>query len=128
MIEGIITLISKSRTIDDVGRQKAEETRRDVFARIESVSRDEFFAAGQNGIQPEYRFSVFSAEWNGERECEYNGTRYSIYRTYQPSDYNSHINVSTHEGSITRTVYAASVDRVELYAARRVGVNGKNAD
>lgn len=123
MLDGIISLISKTRTVDAYGRQSAAETAREVFAQIESVSRAEFFAAGQNGLTPEYRFIVFAGEYNGERECEYNGIRYSIYRTYQPSAYVRHDNAKTYEGSISRNTNTANVDRVELYASRKVGVN-----
>lgn len=123
MVDGVITLITKTRQTDAYGRQKATETKRDVFAQIDSVSRAEFFAAGQNGLNPEYRFTVFSGEWAGEREAEYNGVRYSIYRTYQPSAYVRHDNTKTHEGSISRNTNTGNNDRVELYASRKVGVN-----
>ena len=119
-----MTLIAKVRTVDSYGRQQATETRRDVLCEVESVSRAEFFAAGQNGLTPDYRFRVFGAEWGGERECEYNGTRYSIYRTYQPSDHVRNNYEITPAGSITRARSSVS-DYVELYAARKVGVHGE---
>lgn len=124
MVDGIITLIAKTRQTDAYGRTVATETARDVFAQIDSVSRAEFFAAGQNGLNPEYRFTVFSGEYTGEREADYNGVRYSIYRTYQPSAYVRHDNTKTHEGSISRNTNSGNNDRIELYASRKVGVNG----
>ena len=123
MVDGVITLITKTRQTDAYGRQTATETKRDVFAQIDSVSRAEFFEAGQNGLNPEYRFTVFSGEWDGEREAEYNGVRYSIYRTYRPSAYVRHDNVKTYEGSISRNTNAANNDRIELYASRKAGIN-----
>lgn len=124
MVDGIITLISKTSQKDDYGRTVPTETTREVFAQIDSVSRAEFFAAGQNGLNPEYRFTVFSGEYTGEREADYNGVRYSIYRTYQPSAYVRHDNTKTHEGSISRNTNSGNNDRIELYASRKVGVNG----
>ncbi len=124
MVDGVITLIAKTRQTDAYGRTVPTETTRDVFAQIDSVSRAEFFAAGQNGLNPEYRFTVFSGEYNGEREADYNGVRYSIYRTYQPSAYVRHDNTKTHEGSISRNTNSGNNDRIELYASRKVGVNG----
>lgn len=124
MVDGIITLISKTSQKDDYGRTVPTETTRDVFAQIDSVSRAEFFAAGQNGLNPEYRFTVFSGEYTGEREADYNGVRYSIYRTYQPSAYVRHDNTKTYEGSISRNTNSGNNDRIELYASRKVGVNG----
>ena len=125
MIDAALVLISYTREKDAYGVEHDRvPVRREVFAQVESVSRNEFFAAGQAGIRPEYRFVVFAAEWQGERECEFNGQRYAIYRTYQPDAYTRHENQSTREGSITRSSYVADADRIELYAGRRVGVNG----
>lgn len=124
VVDGVIALIDKTRPKDAYGRQQPIETAREVFAQIDSVSRAEYFAAGQNGLSPVYRFTIFSGEYNGEREADYNGTRYSIYRTYQPSAYVRHDNAKTHEGSISRNTNSGNNDRIELYASRKVGVNG----
>ena len=66
-----------------------------------SVSRREFYEAGRNGLNPEYMFTVFAGDYNGERVVEYNGARYAVYRTYR-----------------TRTDY------IEIYAQREGGTNG----
>lgn len=125
MTDAVLTLISYTRQKDAYGVERDNlPVRREVFAQVESVGRSEFFAAGQNGIRPDYRFRVFASEWHGERECEYNGERYAIYRTYQPDAYIRHNNYSTREGSITTNAYVGDADRVELYAGKRVGVNG----
>lgn len=103
MTDTVITLIGHTREKDAKGVYRdAGETSREVFARVNSVTRAEFFNGGQSGFRPEYRFDVFYAEYQGESECEYAGTRYAIYRTYRnpASDY------------------------MELYAERKVGVNG----
>ena len=98
----IITLISYTRTQDSTGVWRdGVETRRNVFCSVESVSRAEFFAAGQIGLRPDYLFTVFFGDYAGESLCEYNGARYSIYRTYH-----------------------ARTDVMELYAQREVGVHG----
>lgn len=103
MLDTVITLIGPpTRTQDEYGVWRTTaETRTDVFAQTESVGRAEFFAAGQAGFRPEYRFTVNAAEYSGESACEYNGTRYSIYRTYH-----------------------ATGDYMELYAQKDVGVHG----
>lgn len=125
MTEAALTLIAYDRQLDQYGVQKPGTLiRREIFAQVESVGRNEYFAAGQNGIRADYRFRVFAAEYHGERECEYNGERYVIYRTYQPDAYARHNNYSTNEGSVTRSSYVSDADRVELYAGKRVGVNG----
>lgn len=125
MTDTALTLISYTRQLDEYGVARDQQrVAREVFAQVESVGRTEFFAAGQNGIRPEYRFRVFAAEYHGERECEYNGERYAIYRTYQPDAYTRHDNYGTAEGSISHRSYVDDPDRVELYAGKRVSLNG----
>lgn len=79
--------------------------RRQVFCRKKSVTRNEFFEAGRNGLNPEFQFSIFAADYEGETICEYQGKTYSIYRTYRtPADY------------------------IELYVERKGGTNGKSPE
>ena len=68
---------------------------------VSSVIRAEFFDAGRNGLNPEYVFTMFFGDYNGERIVEYNGKRYAVYRTYH-----------------------ARTDIIELYVQREGGVNG----
>ena len=68
---------------------------------VDSVTRSEFFDAGRNGLNPEFVFRVFFADYEGESILEYNGNRYGIYRTYNNAS-----------------------DEVELYAERKGGTNG----
>ena len=98
----VITLLSYERTQDATGVwRNGEETRRDIFCQVDSVSRVEFFAAGQNGLRPEYRITVFFGDYQGETRLIYNGARYAVYRTYH-----------------------ARTDELELYVQREVGVHG----
>lgn len=79
----VITLVSHTTARDQNGViRKNQQTERTVFAQANSVSRAEFFAGGENGLRPEYRFSMLDAEYNGERTVVYNGVYYSVYRTY----------------------------------------------
>ena len=54
-----------------------------VYANVTSVSSAEFFEGGRNGLNPEYRMIMFAPDYEGEEVVEYNGTRYTVYRTYQ---------------------------------------------
>lgn len=102
MTDTTIKLISHIRARDENGVWRdTGETAREVFASVNSVTRAEFFSGGQGGFRPEYRFDVFHAEYRGEDECEYDGNRYAIYRTYR--------NPAT--------------DYMELYAEKKAGVN-----
>ena len=100
-----ITLISETKTQDEYGVWRSTGTERTVFAQVDSVTRSEFFEAGRNGLNPEYRFTLFFADYDGERTVKYNGNAYGIYRTYH-----------------------ARTDIIELYAERKGGTNGTGND
>ena len=96
MVDTEITLIKpegRYKDAEGVYRDRSE-TRRTILARMDDVTRAEFFAAGQNGMRAEFKFTVFPAEYEG------NGNRYAIYRTYQ----------------------VPGTDDLELYAQREAGV------
>lgn len=86
-------------TLISVGSSADEDVRTAVFAEVAPVGRDEYEAAGQQGMKAEYKFTVWAAEYDGQEEVEYNGRRLSIYRTYGARD----------------------DDKTELYAAERAG-------
>lgn len=98
MLADVLTLITTEWEQDDEGIGRNVERRREIFATVDSVSRSEWSDAGRLGFNAEWRFSVFSGDYDGERACEFRGIRYGIYRTYQPS-----------------------LDVVELYAERKAG-------
>lgn len=104
MVDTTITLIKPAgRTQDAKGvwRTTGEESRT-IFARMDDVSRSEFFAAGQYGMRAEFRFIVAPIEYAGEAVCEWDGKRYAIYRTY----------------------HVPGTDDLELYVQREAGVTG----
>lgn len=100
-----ILLISSSWTKDEYGVDQPTETSREIFARVESVTRAEFFEGGRNGLNPEYKFTVFADDYQDEQILSYNGSRYGIYRTFR-----------------------AMGDYLELYAERKGGLNGKTVE
>lgn len=78
----VLTLISETYTEDAIGQQVPQESRRDVFGNVSSVSASEFFDAGRSGLKPEWRVTLFSPDYSGEEIVELEGVRYSVYRTY----------------------------------------------
>ena len=96
-----IKLLATQKSQNDYGVWEETQTRRDVFCQVESVTRAEFFEGGRNGLNPEFRMSMFSGDYNGERLLMYNGNTYSIYRTF-----------------------IAKNDIIELYVERKGGTNG----
>ena len=98
----VISLVSTNQTQDAFGVWRQTETKRDVFCQVYSVTRAEFFEAGRSGLNPEYRFTLFAGDYNGESIVIFNGKAYSVYRTYH-----------------------ARTDEIELYVERKGGSNGK---
>ena len=96
-----ITLIRETKTQDSNGVWSIAETKRTVFCQVGSITRNEFFEAGRNGLNPEFLFIMFFCDYEGERTVEYKGKRYGIYRTYHGRN-----------------------DDIELYAERKGGTNG----
>ena len=77
-----IKLVTETWTEDDYGVLQPTESTKTVFCDVASVTGSEIAEFGRNGINPELRFSMFRYDYSGERIVEYNGERYSVYRTY----------------------------------------------
>ena len=82
----IITLISETYTMDSIGQQISTETERDIYCNARSVTRNEWEAGGQMGLNPQLQVRVFAPDYQGEKIVEFHGKRYSVYRTYQASN------------------------------------------
>lgn len=100
-----LELISTTWTKDDYGVDRKTESARWVFARVGSITRREFYDAGRNGLNPEFTFTVFADDYEGEELCRYREKQYSIYRVYQ----------------------IPGTDYLELYAERKGGSNAAAA-
>ena len=98
----IITLLAATKTQNAYGVWVESLTEREVFCQVDSVTRAEFFEGGRNGLNPEFRMTMFAGDYQGERLLIYNGNTYSVYRTYQGKN-----------------------DTLELYVERKGGSNGK---
>ena len=71
-----------------------------IYCTEESVSRSEFFEAGRSGFNPQTVITTPAINYSGQPECEYNGVRFSVYRTY----------------------YKKEADEIELYLEIKAGV------
>ena len=98
----VITLVSTTQTQDAFGVWRETKQGRDVFCQVDSVTRAEFFEAGRSGLNPEFRFTLFDGDYNGESLVIFNGKPYAVYRTYH-----------------------ARTDEIELYVERKGGTNGE---
>lgn len=96
----VINLISITQQQDEYGQWVDTPTSKQVFCQVESVGQREFFEAGRNGLNPQYKFTLFGGDYNNEPLVEYKGNQYSVYRTY-----------------LTKS------DKMELYVERKGGTN-----
>lgn len=98
-ISDTLELVSTGYENDDFGVSQPTETVRRIYCRVESISAQEFFQAGQTGLKPAWRFRVHQDEYRGEPTVRYQGRDYAVYRTYR-----------------------ASQDELEIYVEGRAGV------
>lgn len=98
-MDSLITLVKKTYSFNDILEQVETETQTEVFASLRSVSRQEFAAAEQIGLSPEFMALTNAVNYSGEKVAIVNGERFAIYRTFRPND----------------------SDEIELYCRREVG-------
>lgn len=99
-----IQLISQIYEADSLGQRIPKDgTPSPVWAKIKSVSRAEWAAAGQHGLQPQLVAIVYALDYAdqpvvviGEGKS---ARRYAVYRTYRPEN----------------------SEHIELYLERKVG-------
>lgn len=101
-MDSVLDLIAVTQSQDENGVWQSAESARQVFCRVDSVTRREFYDAGRNGLNPEYKFTVFAPDYGGELLVGYRAMRYSVYRTY----------------------HIPGTDYMELYVERKGGTNG----
>lgn len=75
-------LITETYTKNDYGVLERSLTEKKVYVDVNSVSSSEWFEGGRNGLNPELRFTMFRYDYNNEKLIEYEGSIYTIYRTY----------------------------------------------
>lgn len=101
-MDDVLTLLAVTSAQNEYGVMEETTTGRQIFCQVESVTRSEFFGGGRNGLNPQFKFLVFTGDYEGEPMCEFHGLTYTIYRTY----------------------HVPGTDQTELYVERRGGTNG----
>lgn len=76
-------LVADRYVADEIGQRVATQTKRLVYGRIGSVTRNEWSAAGELGIKPECTLTMFAGDYAGEKTVEMDGKYFGVYRTYQ---------------------------------------------
>ena len=84
MYNDIITFIKKEYAPSITGGKIETITKRDVFARYNSIGMKESYIALANGLKPEISFTIADYyDYNDETMLEYQGREYTILRTYR---------------------------------------------
>lgn len=97
MMTDVLTLITQTISTDTYGNEYATESKKTVYCEVDSITQTEFYAAANTEIQPDYKFTVFFGDYDGQVVIDYQDARYTVYRTYRAGDY------------------------MELYAERKIG-------
>lgn len=99
MFREVLTLIAEDPKTHGV-TNKPKETGRTVYVTVRSVGMNEAYQALANGLQPQFVFILSDySDYENEKICEYNGTRYRILRTYRR---NQGIELTVEEVSVDR--------------------------
>lgn len=78
-----LKLIGENPAAHGVFEQYAP-TERTVFCTVRSVGMSEAYQALSYGLHPQFVFTLSDyTDYQGEKICEYKGTRYRIVRTYR---------------------------------------------
>lgn len=92
-------LLQRTFAADSCGNQIATETKVPIPIEIHSITRDEFYRAGEQKLNPELMVTTAAINYSGEEAIEIDSVTYAIYRQYR--DPNS--------------------DDIELYLRKEVG-------
>lgn len=96
----VVKLISCTYVQNDIGVPVATETATEIPAEVRSITRSEWEAAGQQGLNAAHVLLTPECNYSGQEIAEFRGVRYGIYRTYVP----------------------AGSDLIELYLEKKAGV------
>lgn len=104
-MDDVLYLLSSVSEQDDNGVWRSTYAKRQVYCKRGNITRSEFFNAGRNGLNPQYEFTVFAGDYQGEELLSYNDETLSIYRTYHTDS-----------------------DYIELYCEKKGGTHGKEGN
>lgn len=97
----VIKLVKETPIRDEYKVLTVEKTEREVFCQVHSISQKEFFKAGEQGLKPQFRFTIANyADYQGEKIVVYHGVEHAVYRTY-----------------------IRGTEEIELYAEEKVGLD-----
>lgn len=91
-MDDVIRFLKPTYQYDEYGNEIPDVKERPVLCRVNSVGRNEFYAAAQNNLRPSFVFVLSHyMDYEGETELMYTDwtgkdKRYTITRTYRNGD------------------------------------------
>lgn len=85
-LDDVCYLLSITTTKDEINQFITSEKSYMIFCSKLSITRAEFSTAGNLGFKPEMMLVVDSDSYDNEKLLEYEGKKYSIYKTFQRID------------------------------------------
>lgn len=82
----VLVLVKEAHKRDGLGqfiRDPENDVKTEVYCRLKSITRSEFYQAAVAGLRPEFVFVIHSFEYNGEQQVIFEGQEYQVLRTYQ---------------------------------------------
>lgn len=87
MTDEVAVLISCEITTNEFFQKVVAEKGVEILCQKGSISQNEFFSGGRQGLKPSFKLVVATCDYSGEEELEFHGKRYVVYRTYESGDY-----------------------------------------
>lgn len=95
----VIALILEKTTQDSLGVIQKTYEKHQVYCAVNSVTANEFFSGGEHGLNPQFQITINRYDYNDEKLIEYNGVRYTVYRTYFAKNDNLELYVEKRKGN-----------------------------
>lgn len=92
MFEDVLKVTLLKETIDsdnpltENGEPNISQSTTVIYARRMSITQNEYYSARAKGFKPDLCLEINCFEYNNERFCMVDSTKYEIYRTYQKSN------------------------------------------
>lgn len=84
MYNDVITLVTRTKSVNAYGDWQTVETTRTVFAGVKSIGMSEFYQANAQGLKPELKFVMADyLDYAGEEVVRYEGIEYRVLRTFR---------------------------------------------
>lgn len=84
LYKDVLTLVSKTKVVDEYGDTVETQVKKDVFCKSLSVGTVEFYQAQTVGTKPELKFVIADyLDYDDQTEVIYEDTKYKVLRTYR---------------------------------------------